>query len=232
MDGGLVISALLLGLGGSLHCASMCGPLVFSVQQSYGIKGVNGGIVFYHLARIIAYLLLAFLFSLIQLPAKLFGIQQYISLISGVILLLLVFKDNIRFVRKALDYISKSLSKGIESSIRFKASLPILGFLNGLLPCGLSYAAAAISLSYGNTSNAMMFMTFFGMGTLPLFLIASLAATRLSQKLRFLVNRYMKYALGLTAFLLVLRGAGLDIPYLSPAMDNDSTEVNCCHVKE
>lgn len=232
MDGTLITASLLMGLGGSLHCASMCGPLVFSVQKSYGVSGSSAGVWLYHFGRIAGYLSLAFVFSLLQLPARLFGVQQYISLVSGVLLLLLVFKDKIPFVRNILGKISNKLSLGMQSSMGFKSPLPVLGFLNGLLPCGLSYAAAAVSLSYGSTSSSLLFMTLFGLGTLPMFIGASVMSSKVGSKFRFSVNHYMKYALGITATLLILRGAGLGIPYISPAMETGETEVSCCHVKE
>ncbi|MBI1307380.1 MAG: hypothetical protein GC181_12320 [Bacteroidetes bacterium] len=227
----MIWAALLLGLGGSLHCASMCGPLVFSIQGVYGKKSAGWGFIMYHGGRIIAYLLLAVLFGFIGLPARLFGFQQYISIISGLLLLILVFKDKISITRKFFDKISAVLSKNMQGAIRFKASMPVLGFLNGLLPCGLSYAAAAMSISQGSTTDAIIFMSFFGLGTLPMFLIANIAGSRMNGRWRWSVNRYMKYALTLTALLLVVRGAGLGIPYLSPKMkvQDNKCEMHCCH---
>jgi uncharacterized protein len=228
----MIWPAFILGLGGSLHCASMCGPLVFSVQKSYDLKGLPIGIWVYHISRIVAYMLLAFLLSLIRLPVNLFGWQQHLSLISGLLLLLLVFKDNIPFIRKPLSYVSTRLSESMVGAKRYKSSLPILGFLNGLLPCGLSYSAAALSVSYGGVNDSILFMAIFGIGTLPMFLVASYFGNALNGKFRFNINRYMKYALGFTAVLLVIRGAGLGIPYLSPSMDVQTSEVSCCDEPE
>ena len=86
----MIWAALLLGLGGSLHCAAMCGPLVFSVQTNWNIMGLNPHIILYHLGRISGYLLLGLAFSLVQVPVQLFDLQQYISLVSGILLLLFV----------------------------------------------------------------------------------------------------------------------------------------------
>ena len=75
----MILPALLLGLGGSLHCAAMCGPLVFSVQNNWGIKGINLPILLYHGGRILGYLFLGLAFSFITAPVYLFHLQQYIG---------------------------------------------------------------------------------------------------------------------------------------------------------
>jgi len=223
----MIYLAFILGIGGSLHCAGMCGPLVFSVQKSYGISGTQTGVWLYHTGRILAYVFLAFVVSLIRLPADIFGFQQQISLVSGVLLLLLVFKNRIPWMRKSLDFISSKLAVSMQSLNRYKSSLPLLGFLNGLLPCGLSYSAAVISLNYQSLNESLLFMAFFGLGTVPMFIAASYLGGKMS-KLSFSVNRYMRYALMFTALLLVVRGAGLGIPYLSPTIDIKTADVSCC----
>jgi sulfite exporter TauE/SafE len=42
-----------------------------------------------------------------------------------------------------------------------------LGAVNGLLPCGLVYAALAIALTNGGPFDAAVFMASFGIGTTP-----------------------------------------------------------------
>ncbi|MBO6517706.1 MAG: sulfite exporter TauE/SafE family protein [Bacteroidia bacterium] len=225
----MIWAALILGLGGSLHCAAMCGPLVFSVQQNWGIKGLNLPLISYHGGRLIAYLGLGLGLSLIKLPVHLFNLQQYIALVSGILLLLFVFKNRIPLVRGLMNRISNGLSSSMQRHYGKKRSLPIIGFLNGLLPCGLSYSAAAISVGQPQTSDSLLFMLFFGLGTLPMFLVGSYVG----QKLRLFslkrINRYMHYSMALVGLLLVLRGSGLNIPYVSPNMDAQTSEMNCCH---
>ena len=65
----MIWAALLLGLGGSLHCAAMCGPLVFSVQTNWNIKGLSPHLLIYHLGRIAGYLLLGLAFSLVKVTS-------------------------------------------------------------------------------------------------------------------------------------------------------------------
>ncbi len=225
----MIWAALLLGLGGSLHCAAMCGPLVFSVQTNWNIMGLNPHIILYHLGRISGYLLLGLAFSLVQVPVQLFDLQQYISLVSGILLLLFVFKQYIPGLKQLMPWISKKLSTAMSRNYGRKNSLPIVGFLNGLLPCGLSYAAAAVSISQPNVTQSLIFMLFFGIGTLPLFLVGSYLGKKLKFSFFKNVNKYVNYSMILIGVLLVIRGSGLNIPYLSPDIAPETGEVECCH---
>jgi sulfite exporter TauE/SafE len=90
-----------------------------------------------------------------------------------------------------------------------------LGAINGLLPCGLVYVAAAGAAAMGNPLTGAGYMTVFGLGTLPMLLGIGIAGARLSFATR--LQRIMPVAVGVVAVLLILRGLGLGIPYLSPA---------------
>ena len=80
-------SALVLGFAGSLHCAAMCGPIILSVSQSSKIRGK---MIIYHAGRIMSYLLLGMAFGFAGRALHLVIYQQYISIISGVLILLML----------------------------------------------------------------------------------------------------------------------------------------------
>ncbi|MFT4522996.1 MAG: sulfite exporter TauE/SafE [Bacteroidia bacterium] len=225
----MIWAAFLVGFAGSLHCAAMCGPLVFSLHKSLDVKGLEPGVFLYHGGRISAYLVLVGLFSLIRIPSVLFETQQYLSIVAGILLLLIVFKNKISPVKKVLNVISVRLSSQMSKASGFKTGRMLtLGFLNGLLPCGLSYAAAALAIGQSTFSNSLMFMIIFGLGTLPMFLVGSVLQGRIPWMRIQKVNVFVKYALATTAVLLIIRGAGLGIPYLSPQMNADQAKVECC----
>ncbi len=225
----MIWAAILLGLGGSLHCAAMCGPLVFSVQSKWGVNGINFPVIAYHLGRVLAYVALGFAFTLVKVPVHLFDLQQYIALISGIIVLLFVFKNRIPGIKQLMGWISAGLSKAMSKHYHKKNSLPFIGFLNGLLPCGLSYAAAAVSVSQSSVSESLLFMMFFGLGTIPMFLIGSYIGKKVSFKSVRYLNKYVNYSMIVVGLLLVLRGSGLNIPYISPDVASETGEVECCH---
>ena len=45
-------------------------------------------------------------------------------------------------------------------------------------------------------------------------------------------NKIMPYLTIVIALLLIVRGANLDIPYLSPSYDEQTNEMKCCHKPE
>jgi len=79
-----LLSALSLGLGSSLHCMGMCGPLVMAMP----FQGSNGEVsisrlVLYHLGKTFSYASLGFVLGSFGMGFKLLGYQQSFSLIFG-----------------------------------------------------------------------------------------------------------------------------------------------------
>ena len=107
--------------------------------------------------------------------------------------------------------LGKQLSKKTVTS-----SLSI-GFLNGFLPCGLVYTALFGALAMGNWWGSMIYMTAFGVGTIPLMLLLILLGDFLPLALRRRLNQWLPLVVILVGILFILRGLGLGIPYLSPA---------------
>jgi sulfite exporter TauE/SafE len=93
-----------------------------------------------------------------------------------------------------------------------------LGVLNGFLPCGLVYAAAAGALAAGNVLDGGAAMLAFGCGTVPLMYAIGLLGRNIQLTVRFRLQRLFPVCLGVVGTLLVLRGLSLGIPYLSPTL--------------
>ena len=62
----MLVSALILGLLGSLHCVGMCGPIAFMlpVDRSNSFKKVSQ-IGMYHFGRLLAYSIIGLVFGLV-----------------------------------------------------------------------------------------------------------------------------------------------------------------------
>jgi len=88
----------------------------------------------------------------------------------------------------------------------------MLGILNGLLPCGLSFGAAILSVNTGSTLGAGTYMVVFGLGTLPILLAMSYLLQLGLQKYLRKFNVYTPRILLIVGFILILRSAGLGIP--------------------
>ena len=87
----MLLSALILGLLGSFHCVGMCGPIAFMlpVDRSNSFKKVTQ-IAFYHFGRLVSYSIIGFVFGLLGKGLYIFGLQQQLSIIIGVLMIIVV----------------------------------------------------------------------------------------------------------------------------------------------
>ena len=177
------ISALILGLGASLHCLGMCGPLVMAVPiPSKTWQGKVVGIAQYHLGKTLTYALLGLVVGVIGISLQTLKWMQILSIITGVLIILFAWKKFIKLpasnkIQQHLTRFSgKSLNKLFKSTIPFKPFF--FGMINGLLPCGLIYIALLNSLLAGDPFSSMVAMAFFGVGTIPILTLAKFASLK------------------------------------------------------
>lgn len=225
-------TAFLLGLVGSLHCAGMCGPLALAVPVLGQSRGaIVASRLIYNLGRITTYVLIGIGFGVIGQTFALAGLQRWLSLIAGALILAGLFATS-RFAVGAPVTQSVGRLKKLFGSLlkkRSVGSLYALGLLNGLLPCGLVYVAAAAALAAGSISMSGIYMAAFGLGTVPMMFGFGLIGMKLQQLLRFRLQRLIPFSLILVAALLLLRGMALGIPYLSPVDPVHGAECVHCH---
>ena len=212
-------TAILLGAVGSLHCAGMCGPLALALPIT-GHSRVTFvlGRVAYNLGRILTYCLLGAAFGLVGQTLAFAGFQRWVSLVAGSAILVGLLVSS-RFavsmpVTRAVAWVKTGLGALLRQ--RSVASVFSLGALNGLLPCGLVYAACAGAVATGDLLSGVEYMAAFGFGTVPMMLGIGLVGQKLQFTLRFKLQRLIPACLALVAVLLILRGLSLGIPYLSP----------------
>ena len=83
----IFLAALTLGMLGSFHCIGMCGPLAFSLPLSNNsVFEKFSGSFLYNSGRIITYSTLGLLFGLAGNSFYLFGFQQWLSIITGIVI--------------------------------------------------------------------------------------------------------------------------------------------------
>jgi uncharacterized protein len=223
-------TALLLGLAGSLHCAGMCGPLALTLPPVGNTTPAYVlGRVAYNLGRIVTYCALGLVFGLIGAALWLAGIQRWVSITLGVALLLGLFASRNLVRWTPVTFFVDRLKAPMSALLRRRslAALTVLGLLNGLLPCGLVYAACAGAAATGGILTGAQYMAAFGVGTTPMMLAISLSGKLVPPSLRLQLRKAVPICVVLLASLLILRGMSLGIPYLSPDLSGGSA--SCCH---
>ena len=223
-------TAFLLGFVGSAHCAGMCGPLALALPG--GKRGTFIiGRVLYNFGRIVTYMAMGAMFGLLGHGFALAGLQRWLSLVLGVIILVGLFSTR-RFagalpVTRVVQWLKTTL--GTQFQRRELSSLFTVGMLNGLLPCGLVYIACAGAAATGNLMSGVDYMLAFGLGTVPMLLTISLVGTKLQFVLRLRLQRLIPVSLAIVGALLLLRGMSLGIPYVSPMLSAEPGTAACCH---
>jgi len=221
--------AFALGLLGSLHCAAMCGPLMLALPVPPGgpARFVAGRII-YQLGRVAAYCLLGGVAGLVGKSIFLAGLQRSLSIGLGVAILLGFLISKKVSLSAPVVRLVAALKAAMSSLLQRRSlrSLVLLGGLNGLLPCGLVYVAMAGAVARGTLRDAIFFMAWFGLGTMPAMLGISLSGKLFPLALRLKLRRSIPFGVCLLAGLLILRGLALGIPYVSPVLN--ASAPGCC----
>lgn len=223
-----------LGLVGSLHCLGMCGPIALSLpvhQMPTPQKYTN--ILLYNLGRASTYAGMGALIGAVGNSIQIFGFQQKLSIMGGVLMLLI---GMIYFLRPAWlsngpwgNKISQVLGQQMRKDKSFMTFFSI-GVLNGLLPCGMVYMALISAFATGGVASGALLMFFFGLGTLPMMAIIMISGKWVKPSLKHWFKKVMPAWVIVLAILMILRGLNLGIPYISPAMNADTQCVeSCCH---
>lgn len=206
-------------LGGFGHCIGMCGPIVTAYSLNARSRGPEKRgpsflpHILYNLGRITTYSFIGSLMGLagtfVNIAGKLAGIQNAVAIVAG--LLMIAMGLSITGVMKGTGYIERHNSfilrpaKGVldgESSVRYYP----LGLLLGFLPCGLSYSAFIGAAATGGLLQGMLFVLFFGAGTVPALLLVGLLMTSLSGRMRGLVYRTSGVVIILGGLYFLFRG--------------------------
>lgn len=231
----LFMIAFMIGIAGSFHCVGMCGPIALAlpVKKDSVVEKLYGTFI-YNTGRIITYTFFGLLFGLIGQTAAMFNFQQWLSICTGAIILLFIFIPRKYKMQHATSAITTGFFNGVRQKIsrlftqKSNSSLLVIGILNGLMPCGLVYMAVAGAIAAGDVWNSALFMAAFGLGTLPVMWSAAFFGNYVGISIRQKIRKAYPYMMSLMACLLILRGMGLGIPYVSPRMDAAKKEVHGC----
>lgn len=220
----MLFSGFIFGLISSLHCVGMCGPIamMLPVDRNNPAKKVMQ-IMLYHLGRLTAYSLLGLVFGILGKGLFLAGFQQKLSVVLGLMMIIVVLVPErvfaqYNFSKPVYGLISKVKSKlGAQFKKKSLGSLFTIGFLNGFLPCGLVYVALFGAIAMQNLSLSVLYMALYGIGTIPMMSAVVYVSNLLTLPVRHKIQKVIPIVAVGIGILFILRGLGLDIPFVSPS---------------
>jgi uncharacterized protein len=226
----LVWTALVIGLVGSVHCAGMCGPLALALPAiGTSRMSFTMGRLLYNAGRMTTYCAIGAIFGVLGRTLALAGLQRWLSLGAGILILLGLIVSTRAAAKKPAVAAVAWLKRTFASLLvrRTYTSMFFLGAVNGLLPCGLVYVAAAGATATGSIGASLLFMIAFGAGTLPVMLGLGLAGRKVQMSFRWRLQKLIPISVTCLALLLVLRGMALGIPYVSPDLGAAPAAKSC-----
>lgn len=230
--------AFTLGFLGSFHCVGMCGPIALALPGNTKKKLLfAANRLTYNIGRVTTYALIGLLFGLLGKGFALAGLQKSLSVGLGLTVILAaflpaVFSQTVNPAGK-LGRLVSWLKQKMQYQFRRRSygSVYTIGLLNGLLPCGLVYLAAAAAITQASPGHGALYMAAFGIGTLPAMLVLAFAGNFLSLHWRNGIRRAMPVVTVVVGLLLIVRGLELGIPYLSPVLALVEKGMTMCGIK-
>lgn len=230
----MVATALMLGLLGSAHCIGMCGPLALAVPSPRkGVVSRLGSALALNGGRVVTYAMLGAAFGLFGRGLQLAGLQQTVSIALGILILTSLLAPGILhsvrigqvaggFVMRMQGLMARQLKRTSVEGLFFT------GMLNGLLPCGLVYLAAAGAIAQDGWAAGALFMALFGLGTWPAMVGLKVSGSYAGPSLRAGLRKLTPYAYALMGVLFILRGMDLGIPLISPDLPEPNSATFEC----
>ncbi len=234
MDMRIAIATLFLaGLGGSLHCIGMCGPILIGFSKSFSTdtetkeatdsrrpSSLRFDFMWYHTGRIWTYGMLGFAAGLLGREiaggSAWLGWQQWVGLafgvlvvFSGVALLGLIPGFNLNRWLSGCAFKRFGPASWFRSLLDQRGALPrlLLGAMMGLLPCGLVYGALLLAAGAQSPVVSALGMIAFGVGTIPALTSTLVGAHLIPTHWRLHGTRFTGLLIMLTGAWMVWRSA-------------------------
>lgn len=229
----MLAAAFALGFLGSAHCAGMCGPLVLAIRCSSNSSNrrFRAGLA-YNLGRMMTYGVLGLICGAFGQALSFAGLQRWTSLLAGSAMVLGALVPSRLAssgrVGRSMEFARRAVASWLghpspQAHWRF-------GLVNGLLPCGLVYAAVAGAAASPTAWDGAAYMMVFGAGTLPMMLILGMIPTQWRGAMILGSSRWTSATLVVVGGLLILRGLNLGIPFVSPSLEGPGMAgESACH---
>jgi len=167
--------AFAAGIGGSLHCVLMCGPLACAAAtRTPGEMGRSRflQVAAWHAARLLGYTAVGGLLGLLGQGVSLWlaaSVQPYLPWLvaSGLILSAFDWARQLPAI-PGLRRVSTALARG-SSRVSAPARAALLGAATPFLPCGLLYGLFLAAAATATAASGAVVMAAFALGAVPAF---------------------------------------------------------------
>ena len=174
----------MMGLLGGAHCVGMCGGFAVLAHGAGSSPRGSARMAAYLSGKTVTYAVLGVVAGAAgHLVSGLAGAQTMLSVLVGVFLVVIglgaagVVPERLPGFSSVGPWIGRLLGR-IVGSGGTKAPFA-LGLLNGMLPCGLVYAAVAKAAATGSVTGGAAAMALFGIGTMPALALTAWLGGRL-----------------------------------------------------
>ncbi|NQV72953.1 sulfite exporter TauE/SafE family protein [bacterium] len=211
--------AFALSLFGSIHCMGMCGGFAL-LAKGTSSSAFSTSLLIYLTGKTITYAALGLFLGLLggTLHHSPLG-SKVLAIVVGLIMIWIgldmaganFISTSSRFssfvgrisMFNLISWLQRAASKhGMQNKL-------FLGVLNGLLPCGLLYAALAGAAQTGNPVEGSLFMVVFGLGTFPSLFVAANVVSLLSPQKRLRLSQITGWLIAAYGVITLLRGTGV-----------------------
>ncbi len=210
-------SALALSLLGGLHCAGMCGGFAIITLSKAPKWRISKSFLLYTLGKTSSYAVAGAVFGGLGSVFHHYPLgSRVLAGMTGVALILIGLEmagfplfwsqkqpSATGWIRSTFSKVTQSLSP---------TNSYVMGLLNGLLPCGLLYAAFAGAASTGSAATGALFMAVFGIGTIPMLFLTAQLLSSISTSTRGKVIRLAGWSLVLFGTVWLYRGIAEILP--------------------
>lgn len=201
----LFASSFALGLATSVHCVSMCGPMVITYvvkcTDDASWRGKVAPNVTYQIAKIASYTIVGFVLGAIGSAFNLDALRPWVMVAAGLFMIVLglgmtgrapwAARLTPRPPRALVTSLSRLRRKATKDAEEGDSTLMVplaFGLLTGLMPCAPLQAAQLVAASSGSAVNGALVMLAFGVGTAPLMLAFGTASSLIPRTWRTRLN--------------------------------------------
>ena len=184
----ILVTALVVGFLGGVHCLGMCGGVVGALTFSLEPKAQASWWrmlpfqLAYNIGRISSYVIIGALFGFLGATlgslATFLPAQQLLQVIAGLFMITLgLYLGGWWFGLVAIEKVGGSIWHRLSpyaarfTPVKYIHQAWLYGLVWGWLPCGLVYSMLIMALSAGGALEGGLVMLAFGLGTLPNLLL-------------------------------------------------------------